>query len=218
MTSATQRRRSLVPYDPVEDRATLGAAVFLTVLVMAGVVFWGVLRNVVLPTRNTIRFVALVLVGGTATASLLYRPPRRPWYRNAAFALALVASIVGVGLLPTHIEVEVRTHEAQLIAVATQRLQADPTGTSACQPAPPGLDAGDLGPIDTVCVIGFRDNFAVEFNHAADATHTDGVVYTPHGRVNPTASCFRHLYGPWIAFLYPADPNCPYGFDYTGAG
>ena len=217
MVKTVEKRRAW-EHETVEDHATVGAAVLLAALVVVGLASWGVMRGVALPIGNTMRLGALVVGGGFAFACLIYRPQRRRWWRNGAFVLALATSIVGIGVLPSHVELEVRAHEQALTAAAEARLQQDPSGTSGCSTPSAALSAGDLGPFESVCVIGIAPRFAVEFDHRTDATHTDGLVYAPGpDSIRPASTCVQHLYGPWFEIVRPADPNCPFGFEYTGA-
>src|SRR5688572_9304441 len=114
----TVERRPAVQYETVENRATLGAALYLGSFVTIGLTVWGEVRGVALPIRNTIRLGVFVVGGGVATTCLLYRPGRCTWWRNVAFALAVGAAVLGVQALPPHAEIELREHEAELVAVA----------------------------------------------------------------------------------------------------
>jgi len=193
---------------------SLGASLWLSALALGALVVWGRWRDVLLPVRNLVRFA--VLAGGAfiGVAALCYRPARRRWWRNASFALAVAVALVGIAELPSRVELGVREHEAELTTVATRFSASPPSSPDGCEPAPEGLSAGDFGPFDQVCSGGG----GVEFRHNVTPSRTEGLVYLNPGARGPQSTCVKELFGRWIQFVRPADPNCPFGFEFIGGG
>ena len=219
--AAAPRRRSHDGYvalsferDRREDHLSLAASLWLAALAVGVLVFWGRWRDVLLPTRNLVRFGLLASGAFTGVVGLCYRPTRRPWWRNASFAIAVGLAVVGVGMLPSRVELDVREHETELVAIAERIAASPPSSTDGCEPAPPGLTVGDLGPFDQLCNAGG----GVEFRQNVTSSRTEGLVYLNPGARGPQSSCVKELFGRWLQFVRPADPNCPFGFEFIGGG
>jgi len=92
-----------------------------------------------------------------------------------------------------------------------------------CEPAPAALGGGTFGPFKEVCNIGFGTQPAVEFRRLGEAIvgggqRTSGLVYHPTTTTyREIVTCMKHINGNWSEFSRPADPNCPSGYEYTGA-
>jgi len=200
--------------DRREDRSSLAAAAWLGVLFLVALGVWGRWRDVLVPAGNLVRFI--ILAGGAAVGLgvLCYRPRRRGWWRNASLVAAIGVALVGIAELPSRVELGVREHETELVAVADQFAAAPPSSVDGCEPAPHGLSAGDFGPFDQVCSGGG----GIEFRINSSPSRTEGLVYLNPGARGPQSSCVKKLFGRWLQFVRPADPNCPFGFTFIGGG
>src|SRR4051794_11161762 len=104
--------------DPQQDQWSLTASAWLGILFLGLLAVWGRWSDVLLPVRNSVRFAAFAGGAVLALTMLCYRPARRAWWRNLSLAGAIAVALLGIGVLPSRVELGVREHDAQLTAVA----------------------------------------------------------------------------------------------------
>jgi hypothetical protein len=99
---------------------------------------------------------------------------------------------------------------------ASVLLDQRPDTYGPCGPGIEGLDYGDLRVPDEVCVSNYDNPMSGSVRQVAFRWGRHTLVY--EGGFRPASSqCSAHLDGPWWAEV-PVDPNCPYGFTFSGMG
>jgi hypothetical protein len=131
--------------------------------------------------------------------------------------LALFALLVGAGTLGTFVAWRYGGSIDRLVPVADDLLAQPAVAGQPCGPAPAGVAWGDLGRPDDVCTDASADPAAGRTGEVQFWWGSRELIYEPgNPRVTPSASCVRHLSGPWWEAASPAI-GCPYRFEGQGS-